>query len=108
MRQLTKTEFMALHHPESPEISSMAHAFQERTRELEWWADDDKRIIGTVVHDIPDADYTAVTLVLDQNGVFYTIDAQQSVPTQGEASIKLQEKIAELAATGQSVFRRDE
>jgi hypothetical protein len=51
-------------------------------RELSWWARDDGAIIGAVIEDQVDHDFSWIVLERNERGLYNAIDCQASLPTQ--------------------------
>jgi len=59
-------------------------------RNLEWWASDDDRVLGTVILDLIDKDYSWVVFTQNDQGPGYTaVDVGHSHPTQENAIFTL-------------------
>ena len=74
------------------------------SREVEWYADVEERVLGIVLLDLQDNDWVWMVLGRDEAGLFRAIDLGVSIPTQEEARKLLIVKLEEHSATGQSVF----
>jgi hypothetical protein len=49
--------------------------------ELSWWATADDRVLGVVIRDLVDDDYSWVVLMREPGGVFRAIDLAISMPS---------------------------
>jgi hypothetical protein len=95
LKQITKHRFLAL---------TEGRLFQTDAREVEWWADDQERVLGLLLLDAHDEDWSWVVLGRDEVGNFRGIDLETSVSDQDEARTRMQTKLAQYAASGQTVF----
>ena len=74
------------------------------SEEVEWFSDLLRRVLGTVVRDRIDDDWSYVVLGRDEHGIFRAIDFKVSLPTQETAAEQLGEKMREHLSTGATVF----
>jgi hypothetical protein len=72
--------------------------------EVEWVSDLLERVLGTVVRDRIDDDWSYVVLGRDEHGIFRAIDFKISFPDQETAAEQSREKIREHLRTGATVF----
>lgn len=72
--------------------------------EVEWFSDDDERVLGIVVLDNTDEDWSWMVLGRDEAGLFRAIDLGVSIATREEARKLLMAKLLEHSATGESLF----
>src|SRR5580693_4843526 len=79
--------------------------FQTDGREMEWWADPKERVLGLILLDNHDNDWSWVVLGRDENGDFRMIGGDTSLP-EAEAKIRMHAKLVEYAASGRAVFRQ--
>ncbi|HEY5704614.1 MAG TPA: hypothetical protein VIS96_03460 [Terrimicrobiaceae bacterium] len=77
------------------------HAIGE---EAEWWSDDRGNVLGIVIDDLIDDDWSWVVLGRDDKALFRAIDLGVSLQTQDAASREVQAKINEHAADGSTEF----
>jgi hypothetical protein len=84
--------------------SEFARAVQQRIKEVEWWADKQRRILGTLVHDVPDDDWSPIVLGRDELGRFRCIEALAAIADQAHASRALQHKMREYLSSGLHTF----
>ncbi len=56
------------------------------SEELEWYTDKEEAILGIVLRDTIDDDFTAILMCRDEGGRFRAIDVEASIPTQDEAT----------------------
>ncbi len=73
-------------------------------REVEWYADSKEWILGTVVLDLVDFDWSHCVLGRDKDGRFRFIAGGVSAPTQREANIRLMNEMNRQIKTGNSAF----
>src|SRR5260370_36481633 len=78
LRQIRKARFNALCYSKNP-------IFDIAGKETEWWADDQERVLGIVILDLTDQDWSIVILGRDEAGMFRAIDVAISFGTQDEA-----------------------
>jgi hypothetical protein len=72
--------------------------------EVEWVSDLLKRVLGAVVLDRIDDDWSYVVFGRDEHGIFRAIDLKVSLPSQEIAAEQLREKMREHLSTGATVF----
>jgi hypothetical protein len=63
-----------------------------------------KRVLGAVVLDRIDDDWSYVVFGRDEHGIFRAIDLKVSLPSQEIAAEQLREKMREHLSTGATVF----
>ena len=73
-------------------------------REIEWFSDPIARVLGVVIYDLADDDFSYVVLGRDEHGLFRAIDLQASIESQEQAGEALREKMEERLSTGAEVF----
>ena len=73
-------------------------------KEVEWVSDLLERVLGAVVRDRIDDDWSYVVLGRDEHGIFRAIDLKISLPSQEIAAEQLREKMKEHLSTGAAVF----
>jgi hypothetical protein len=74
--------------------------------EKEWYADRRGNVIGVLILDRIDKDWSYVVLGRDQHGKFRTIDAQVSFETQEDARDRLITELRRTSRTGKKTFRQ--
>lgn len=74
------------------------------TVEREWFADETETVIGTVLFDRIDGDWSWVALGRDQKGKFRAIDVGIDNSSQDIARTKLWDAMQKAVAMGQAVF----
>jgi hypothetical protein len=74
------------------------------SKELEWFADEDARVLGVVSLDHTDRDFGFVTLGRDEKGRFRAIDVGTSFKSVGDARRELFKSIQRQSSTGDSTF----
>lgn len=74
------------------------------SKEVEWFADQDETVLGTVMLDTVDNDWVSLVLGRDEAGVFRCIDVDSCIVTQDEARRILKESLEKHSRTGQKVF----
>lgn len=97
MKAISKERFNALCRSRRPTADYVS-------REVEWFSDDDERVLGLVLLDTVDNDWVWMVLGRDEAGVFRCIDLGVSIPTQDEARKLLEAKLHEYSRTGQKTF----
>ena len=100
VKRLTAARFNALCYSRLPVASQMS-------RELEWWADAQERVIGIVLLDLTDDDYAWIVLGRDERGLFRAVDLGVSLETQETARSALQQALAKQAASGEVFPQQD-
>lgn len=94
---ITQSEFDAFKPSRSPLIASI-------TEEVEWYADSARTIIGAVSYDKTDSDWSYVILGRDERRSFRAIQAQSAIEDRETAKTQLQQAMAKVEASGQTVF----
>ena len=97
IKSLSQPRFEALCFMRRPTIKLL-------TEEHEWYADQNENILGTVLFDKPDRDWSLVILGRDELARFRCIDQGINFPSIEKARQALHDKMKQLVATGQSVF----
>jgi hypothetical protein len=97
MKAISKQRFDALCRSRRPTTAYVS-------REVEWFSDDEERVLGLVLLDTVDNDWLWRVLGRDEAGVFRCIDLGVSIPTQDEARNLLQSKLNEYAQTRLKTF----
>lgn len=77
-------------------------------QEKEWFRDDASNILGAVLFDKTDKDWSFVIMGRDEKGKFRAIELDASIRTQDDARKKLMAKMSELEAKGDTVFPQDD
>ncbi|MEO6751660.1 MAG: hypothetical protein ABIP85_07765 [Chthoniobacteraceae bacterium] len=96
-KAITKERFDALCRVKLPSLDYLVN-------EVEWFSDDDERVLGIVLLDNTDQDWSWMVLGRDEAGLFRAIDLGVSIATREEAKKLLMVKLLEHSATGESVF----
>jgi hypothetical protein len=103
VNRISQEEFRSLF--QKPKFSTeYSRVIEERTQEVEWWADKQRRILGTLIHDVPDDDWSPIILARDEVGRFRCIDALAAIPDRAQASRTLQDKMREYLSSGLQIF----
>lgn len=76
------------------------------TREIRWFANEAETVLGVVLIDIHDKDFTAILLGRDAVGRYRCIDQEVSMPTPEAAHAWLVEKITVVTLSGRTVFEQ--
>ncbi|MEZ8131465.1 hypothetical protein [Enterovibrio norvegicus] len=97
MRKISKVRFEALSYARMPLVKIMSD-------EIEWYANENNAILGTILHDYTDGDYVAVVLGRDEAGVFRWIDGLAGIESIDEARATLSDKIIEQSREGAEEF----
>lgn len=93
VKQITRARFDALCYSRQPHTESI-------TKEKEWWADSQERVIGTILLDLTDNDWSWIVLGRDERGLFRGVALNVSIETQEMARIALHQALTEHAASG--------
>ncbi|VXC56402.1 hypothetical protein [Massilia sp. 9I] len=72
--------------------------------ELEWYADQNERVLGVVSVDHTDRDFAFVALGRDEKGRFRTVDVETSFSSLGDARRKLFHALQKLSSSGDETF----
>lgn len=72
--------------------------------EKEWYADRRRNVIGVLILDRIDRDWSYVILGRDAHGRFRAIDAQVSFESPEQARTQLRSELRRLSRTGKKVF----
>lgn len=97
IRQLSRDEFDE-HKPSRGPLSALTG------EEREWYADDRDIVIGVLVLDKIDNDWSYIILGRDRRKKFREIDVQVSIRDKTKAREKLMNSLERLAKSGKSVF----
>jgi hypothetical protein len=97
MTPISKERFAALCRSKLPSA-------EDFVTELEWFSDHDERVLGIVVIDNTDKDWSWMVLGRDEAGLFRAIDLGVSISTREEARALLATKLTEHSETGESIF----
>lgn len=100
IKSITQSEFNAFKPSRSPIIAAI-------TEEVEWFADDADTIIGAVIYDKIDSDWSYVILGRDERGSFRCIGGDTTIADRETATTQLRGAMSEVEASGQTVFRQD-
>lgn len=76
------------------------------TREIGWFANQDETVLGVVLIDIHDKDFTATLLGRDAVGRYRCIDQRVSMETPQSAHAWLVDKITAMTMGGETVFEQ--
>lgn len=101
VKELTKARFDAL------VAYSRIPAIEFFSVEIDWYADDEERVIGCVLLDLIDFDYAAILLTRDENRRYRAIDVKASMPNKESATKWLKDVIERHAVTGQKVVPQE-
>lgn len=74
------------------------------SREIEWYADTCERVLGVLVLDLVDFDWSYCVLGRDKDGRFRWIDGNVSVPSQKDGNQALMAAMLRHIESGESVF----
>jgi len=72
--------------------------------EKEWWADEDERVLGAVIFDRTDEDWSCIVLGRDKTGRFRGIDGRLELPSLASARANLKERLNHYSDTGAGDF----
>lgn len=74
--------------------------------EKQWYATDDRRLLGVVIYHRPNNDWASVVFGPDERGCYRWIAGESNIKSQDEATQRLQTDMSRIADSGQDVFRR--
>jgi hypothetical protein len=94
LKNISRDEFHSLYHGSTLPF----------LQEIEWFSDPIVRVLGVVIRDLADRDFSYVVLGRDEHGLFRAIDLQASIESQEQAGEALREKMKEHLSTGAEVF----
>lgn len=77
-------------------------------REIGWFANQDETVLGVLLIDIHDKDFTAILLGRDAIGRYRCIDQKVSMETPQTAHTWLVDKITAVTLSGKMVFEQDD
>jgi hypothetical protein len=77
------------------------------TTEMEFYSNDAESVLGTVILDGTDGDWSWVIPGRDTDGLFKAVDCKASIDLRVQARTALHEAMDKLTATGQHVFPQD-
>jgi hypothetical protein len=97
IRKLSKQRFDALTYAKHPNAGMTG-------REVEWYSDAKENVLGAVVLDLIDNDWSWVVLGRDEAGLFRGIDLDVSTPSQAKARKALHERMRKHSESGESMF----
>lgn len=97
IRTLTQARFEALCFSREPTVKLYSE-------EREWYADRDENVLGILVFDKVDADWTYLVLGRDELAKFSAIACEVSISNADQARKDLHHKMEELSASGQKIF----
>lgn len=97
MRTISKVRFEALSYARMPLVKIMSD-------EIEWYANANNAILGTILHDYTDDDYVAVVLGRDEAGVFRWVDGLAGIESIDDARAIISAKITEQSLEGAEEF----
>jgi len=80
---------------------------EELAEELEWYADDQERVIATLFRDVTDNDYCYMLLARDETGKFRCIHVACSFPSLQLAWEQMKEALAREAAKENPGYGQD-
>lgn len=99
IESITKYEYYSFKPARNPAVDLIS-------LEKEWWADKERILLGSVLLDTIDNDWVYVILGRDEKGTFRWIDGQVSIEDREEARKGLIQKMKEIIATGQRIFKQ--
>ena len=100
IKQITRVRFDALCYSRQPHTELI-------TKETEWWEDSRGRVIGTVIFDLIDKDWSWIVLGRDERGLFRGIALDVSIETQEKARIALHQALTKCAMSGEAFPQYD-
>ena len=78
------------------------------TREIGWFSNEEETVLGILLIDIFDKDFTAILLGRDAIGRYRCFDQKVSMETPQEAHTWLVDRITAVTLSGQTVFEQDD
>jgi hypothetical protein len=96
IRSIAKREFDGL----GPARGPLASLIEE----VEWFAGDEKIVIGVLARDRNDDDFSIVVLGRDERQQFRAIDTDVSIENVNDARAQLIQKMEKVLATGDKTF----
>ena len=97
MKPITKARFDALCRSRQPMADYVS-------KEVEWYSDEDERVLGIVMLDTVDNDWVSLVLGRDEAGIFRCIDVDSCIATQDEARKVLKDNLEKHSRTGNKTF----
>lgn len=92
IKPLTRARFCALCYSRTPLATMMS-------REEEWWSDVKERVLGIVLLDLADNDWTWVVLGRDEHGLFRAVAVNASIASQEQAGAGLKAALLTTRST---------
>lgn len=74
------------------------------SKEVEWFADEDERVLGVILLDLQDNDWVSMVLGRDEENLFRAIDLEVSIQTRDKAREVLLTKLDQYSRTGETIF----
>ena len=100
IKRLSKAQFGVFNPAQGPLAANMG-------TEKAWFADDGENVIGAIILDRADNDWTYVILGREQHGTFRWIEGESCLSTQEEAESRLKAAISRIEESGERVFPQD-
>jgi hypothetical protein len=97
IQKINKQRFDALTYAKHPHAEMIG-------REVEWYSDSAENVLGAVVLDLTDNDWSWVVLGRDEAALFRAIDFAVSIPSVAKARKILRERMLKHTKTGKSTF----
>lgn len=101
VKQISKARFDALTFSKHPFAAVLA-------TEIEWYADINENVLGSLIQDLTDQDWNYIVLGRDERGLFRWIDGNVSFAQIGDARRELLHKLQHFAREGKTVFPQGE
>lgn len=99
VHEISRQRFQALTFSKSPMADFLA-------KEVEWWADKDERVLGTILIDRQDSDWNCIVLGRDELSLFRYIDSRVSFTSLADARNAIRAMMLEVSDSGQAVFEQ--
>ncbi len=101
LHPITRHRFNALTFAKHPGAALMAE-------EVEWWADNDERVLGTIFIDFEDEEWNCIVLGRDEKALFRYIDGQFSLATPALARNALRALMLQASDSGLAMFEQSD
>lgn len=93
LKQISEEKFNKYNFNKSPVLIGIA-------TEISWYSDDEDNILGTVLIDNIDKDWSYVIMSLEEDGEYRFSDGEVSIVSEEKATLKLTKKMYEIGKAG--------
>lgn len=93
LQEITEKKFNSYNFNKSPSLFMFVS-------EIKWYADDDENILGTVLIDKIDKDWSYVIMALEDDGEYRFSDGKVSINSKEEATLELTTKMRDVSYCG--------